>query len=856
MKIKNNLTNEKLSDPFSAKKIAWVVLSILLTIVLNINLASGALSNDLQAYFTLDESSGVYADSATGKNNATVFGNWDRGIPGRLGNAADNNGDAGSILNLTNSASINFSSTMSVSFWINTSVSQTAPTIMRQQGSGTDTRFIWFANETTSRGSFQFRIFETDGTSINVQEMNGNNFILGEWTFVTGVANGTFLILYVNGVEINKTAYDGTIRNADVPIIIGQFVGGTAYNGTIDEIGFWNRTLTPTEITALYNSGSGLSPLDTSTGRVSVNLNIPTNADTFVGTSKLFNATVLPTNVNLTNSTFMIWYTNGTLFNETIRTMNLTRNETTFTLFNIPLGNFKWNVLGCGINSSNSVKCSVATSNFTFDRNAFAIETEFFPLTAFETESHIFELNITTISSILSITSNLIYNGTSFAATSSCNASGFCNIQRTIDIPLVQQQSQNKTFFWQINVFDGSVTLAANTSSQSHNISIINLQECGGSITDVALNFTTRDEADNSRIIPFYFAANFEFWLGDGTITKTNSFSNTANNENTVCISPISRNFTVDATIEYNDVINSTTYNTRNYFFQQQRVTNVNQNISLFLLKSDDSTSFILKVQDTNLLPVANALIQIERFNPGTGNFTIVSIAKTDDNGQTVGFFKTETVDYKFTIIKNGIVLLATSQQKVVPESSPFTLTFTVGADEGAPWVRFEDLGNLEKSLIYNKTSANVIFAYVDTSNQFTLGRLIVLRNNLASGSTTICDINSTLTSATLTCDVGNSTGTYTASVFITRGTDIFLVDQIIFKIETFSDTMGLLGVFIAWMIILVSAFAFKFNEIAGIVLINITVIFVNLIGLVNFGYLYVFGMMGVSIMIIIQLKR
>jgi hypothetical protein len=274
------------------------------------------------------------------------------------------------------------------------------------------------------------------------------------------------------------------------------------------------------------------------------------------------------------------------------------------------------------------------------------------------------------------------------------------------------------------------------------------------------------------------------------------------------------------------------------------------------LLNVDDSTTFILKVQDTNLLPIADALIEIQRLDVGTGNFSIVQIAKTDDNGQTVGFFKTETVDYRFIIKKDGVTLLTTGAGKVVPETAPFTLTFTVGADEGAPWVRFEDLVDLTSTLTFNNTNSIASFEYEDISGNFTSSRLLVILQNLSGSSQTICDVNSTQSAAILTCDVNEVEGTYTASGFITRGTDIFLVNQIIFKVESFSSTAGLLGVFLAWFIILVSAFAFKFNEIAGIVLMNLTVIMVNLIGLVNFGFLFIFGMLGVSIMIIVLLNK
>ena len=561
----------------------------------------------------------------------------------------------------------------------------------------------------------------------------------------------------------------------------------------------------------------------------------------------IFNSTGFLVNNQLTNSSGSIsrLLLLGDIFNST---------GTTFTsdphVVNITKIGYFDNSTTYDINSSRQIFAVVSLSGFTEDSQSFNVNVS-------ETEQQTFSINISYDSRYDFISADLLYNGT--RRTGTLTGSGD-NVTFNVifDLPLVQTsvESEIRNLTWEVSLIEGTTTTRFNSTTQSQNVSRTHLEICDATFTVQALNFTAYDEVDSSRINPFYFAGDFDFWLGTGTVKRDNVFFNTSADEINLCISPVDRNFTIDATIEYNDFQNGTTFNTRNYFFQGDLINNQSQDIFLFLLNVDDSTSFILKVQDTNLLPVADALIIIQRFDPGTGNFTTVSIAKTDDNGLTVGFFKTETVDYRFIIRKNGVVLLTTGSQKVVPETAPFTLTFTVGADEGAPWIRFEDLPNVTTTLTFDPDTGNVTFTYVDVSGQFTLGRLVLTRQNLSGFSTEVCNVNSTSSSSTLICGTSNITGTYIASAFITRDSDIFLVEQIVFNVETFATIVGLLGVFLAWFIILVSAFAFKFNEIAGIVLMNITVIMVNIIGLVNFGYLYIFGMMGVSILIIVLLER
>lgn len=72
--------------------------------------------------------------------------------------------------------------------------------------------------------------------------------------------NATKLLLYVNGVQ-KTLAFTGTIPasllNNSAPYQIGSWSGlGRYWNGLIDENYLWNVVLTPTQVAALYGSGS------------------------------------------------------------------------------------------------------------------------------------------------------------------------------------------------------------------------------------------------------------------------------------------------------------------------------------------------------------------------------------------------------------------------------------------------------------------------------------------------------------------------------------------------------------------------------------------------------------------------
>jgi hypothetical protein len=68
--------------------------------------------------------------------------------------------------------------------------------------------------------------------------------------------------LYLNTSSVDTSSVNRTLSASNDRFTIGTYAGGTLgdyMGGVIDEVGIWNRALTTTEISDLYNGGSGLS---------------------------------------------------------------------------------------------------------------------------------------------------------------------------------------------------------------------------------------------------------------------------------------------------------------------------------------------------------------------------------------------------------------------------------------------------------------------------------------------------------------------------------------------------------------------------------------------------------------------
>ncbi len=833
-----------------------------------VSFSSSALDDNIISYYKLDNTTGVVFDMLE-LNDGTNSGAT-RGVVGIINNSFDFSLGAFNV-DFGNVPDFDFGTAdFSVSVWVNLTAANAGEVIIgKTNGGGASSSYGWGLFMHSFGGLSNVvpqMIFSTSGTHAQVI---GNDvaFTTGSWVHIVAVVdrdNASNSKIYIDDVSTGTTTNaistnTGAIGNSANSKIgsQGDDLGSSFLNGGTDEIGIWNRALSSDEVSQLFNEGLGNTYPFTG-DQIIVTLDSPIDEEIVSG-NVTFNVTLTPpSNFNLTNATIFIWDSDGDLFfSDTNIVLGNESNTTTFTVTNLTSGGYEWNIFGSSENSTGFLIANFSSSNNTFIWVPFSVDSEEFNSNIFETSRQSFLLNISTLPSVLSVDAILNYNGTRFTADTTCS-SGLCQISTDIDIPLVSiGESENKSFFWEISVFDGTNSFSTNLTSNEQNVTRLHLEKCDGTYTVQTLNFTSFDEETEEEINPFMFDGSFDFWLGTGTVKRNNSISESSISSLQLCLTPATETLFLDGTVEY-DEATGTNYTKRNYFFQDDQINNISEDIQLGLLLAENSVSFILRVQDRDILPVADVLIFTERFYPGEGIFRTVQVSQTDDNGRTIGFFETETVEYRFILKQNGVTVLTTNKQKIVGDSVPFTLTFTIGDDEGAAWETFEPIEDLVSDISFNKTSSIVSFTYLDTSGNFQLSRLIVEKVN-ASGlqNTIVCSKTSVQSSATITCNLtGNSTGHYIMRGIITRDGVATLVEQESFEIEDFSTIAGRLGLFLGFFIILISVFAFKFNEVAGIILVNIAMIFVNMMGLINFGYVFISAMVAISIIILVVLER
>ena len=436
------------------------------------------------------------------------------------------------------------------------------------------------------------------------------------------------------------------------------------------------------------------------------------------------------------------------------------------------------------------------------------------------------------------------------------------NLTRTIDIPLNTNPLANETKTFKFRfTYDGT---AVYEQSLTQNVSFINLQKCDGTYTVKALNFTFFNEINqttiNATANPTSFESSWKYWIGTGSIQKNYSFQNLSStlNNNQFCIYPyVPTNFTFRA--DSNIAFTAVNFRESLYYLKNATLTNVQSNISLYLLYSTEANKFFLTfLYGTS--PVSNGIITVQKFFTGQGTYNTVAILQTDTDGKTT-MWKQLDKTYKYFVVKDG-TLLGTAERVATCAIAPCSLTILIEIPSVTPTdVIYEYFAeNIESTLRYNKTTKMVIYEFIDTTGLTNYFRLHVQKVQLNQTGETICDTQSFSTAGTITCNMTGLIGEYKATTYISRSPE--LVDKIlgIITSEEIIDILGPMGVFLvmALLITIVFAGAIVGRGSPSVVLWFLAggILGLKLIGLFPFTWIVVVTLEVIIFFIISQVKN
>jgi hypothetical protein len=225
--------------------------------------ATSTLLSGLTLYYKLDETSGTNLADALGNHTAVLSGTAAVNAVGILGRAVDFTGTDGCITLPSGWATSEFTDKITISVWINPDTLTNAFYFFNFKNAGESARV--YANFVPADGTIYIACLPTSPTYTEFSTVDTNNVSTGSWqnfVFVCGGVGST-IRMYKNGSELTYIDQFTVITSFDTlgSILDSIFNQGetntNALDGKGDEVGIWNRALTTTEITELYNGGSG-----------------------------------------------------------------------------------------------------------------------------------------------------------------------------------------------------------------------------------------------------------------------------------------------------------------------------------------------------------------------------------------------------------------------------------------------------------------------------------------------------------------------------------------------------------------------------------------------------------------------
>lgn len=212
-----------------------------------------ALTDNLVAYYKLDESSGNASDSVASYDLTNV--NTVGYATGKINNGADF-GDANTDKVLTAGSNLGIDGgNITIAAWVYRESSD----------------FMFPITQGNSNSKVRYRIkYESGWKAVregsSEQQTTAQAADINTWYYLVLTYDGTNLKLYVNAgtPESIATSGNGSLTTKDQFRIGADTNNGTGaaqffYDGMVDEVGIWSRALTSDEVTALYNGGSGLT---------------------------------------------------------------------------------------------------------------------------------------------------------------------------------------------------------------------------------------------------------------------------------------------------------------------------------------------------------------------------------------------------------------------------------------------------------------------------------------------------------------------------------------------------------------------------------------------------------------------
>lgn len=209
--------------------------------------AASTIVPGLVASYSFNEASGTTIVDASGRGNNGTISGATRNAAGKSGAGIDFDG-INDFITVNDAPSLDLTTGMTLEAWVRPTVSTAWRTVILKERPGQLTYALYSSTDTNRPSGHVF----IGGD----REVRGSSQLpVNTWTHLATTYNGSAIVIYVNGVVAGTAARTGLISTSNNPLRIGgNAVWNEYYQGRIDEVRVYNRSLTQAEIQADMNT--------------------------------------------------------------------------------------------------------------------------------------------------------------------------------------------------------------------------------------------------------------------------------------------------------------------------------------------------------------------------------------------------------------------------------------------------------------------------------------------------------------------------------------------------------------------------------------------------------------------------
>jgi hypothetical protein len=377
----------------------------------------------------------------------------------------------------------------------------------------------------------------------------------------------------------------------------------------------------------------------------------------------------------------------------------------------------------------------------------------------------------------------------------------------TTTLPTVTTTTSIPYYYSAYLLYDG-VTHNLLSSVGYVSVVAVNLTNCVNGTP--SLRFDSYDEESPLTNVYTTFYGTFKVYASYPNSFTTYNITLPGNRTHFICIYPsITSSVVIDADIRYDN--ESYYYPPRYYFMRNAVIDNVTDQINLYILNSTYATNIQFMVINSNNIPQADILVNVQRFYESEGVYRSVAMGMTADDGYTNIRLRPYDIYYRPIVSRNGTVLRT---------FTPIVLTtvqniLTISEDLVSGYWKYNK--NIMHSCGFNNVTNILQCDAVVTTGESLLFKMEAWEI-LPVSTDTICLKEATGSAVTLLCDLGNMTGRkFTAKFWAVMETNHDLLDELSWDLDI-TGMFGVYGLLFMAMFIMAMVMVSLFNPAVALI--------------------------------------